>query len=113
MEQLNKMKLVNLKKRMKKFDCDYSKRIIAVIEECYAEECEKVERELRIKKTGYMNEYQCQSVVCEDCGLFTKRSYIYEHKKLWCPHKTEQKKVETNISNKPISTNTILLEEDE
>ena len=110
MEQFNKMKLVNLKKRLSKFDCEYSARIIAVIDECYNEECEKVETELRKKKTNYMNTYQCQDVIC-DCGLITKRSYIYEHKKLWCPvaHKIE-KKTEMNFKSKQ---KPILIESDD
>jgi hypothetical protein len=57
MEQFNKMKLVNLKKRLDKFDCEYSARIRAVIDECYAEECEKVDKALRKKKADYLNGY--------------------------------------------------------
>lgn len=109
MEQLNKMKLVNLRKRMEKYDCEYSKRIIEVINECYEEECEKVDCNLRKKKAEYQLEYQWQDVVCEDCGLATKRSYIYEHRKFHCPYKIE-KKIE--IKKEPKQKAKITLEED-
>jgi len=102
MEQLNKMKLVNLRKRMEKYDCEYSKRIIEVINECYEEECEKVELELRNKKAKYLTDYGYREITCEDCGLATQRSYIYEHRKFHCPYKIE-KKIETKNKCNPDS----------
>ena len=125
MEQFNKMKLVNLKKRLDKFDCEYSARIRAVIDECYAEECEKVDKALRKKKAQYLNGYfnsdedcqegyRFQDVIC-DCGLATKRSYIYEHKKFYCPYippRKIEKKIDLVLDKKP-KTKILLIEDDD
>lgn len=77
MEQLNYHKLINLKKRMAKYDCEYSKRILAVIDECTAD-AKKVS-EAKDKERRF--EYSCEKVECEHCGKEYTRDIIYKHKR--------------------------------
>jgi len=77
MEQLNYHKLINLKKRMAKYDCEYSKKIMAVVDECIVgakEISSKRDKERR-------DAYQFEDITCEDCGKEYKRQFIYQHRK--------------------------------
>jgi len=77
MEQLNYHKLINLKKRLVKYDCEYSKKIMTTIDECIIEAkavSKKQDEERR-------SEYQFEDVTCEICGKDYQRGYIYKHKR--------------------------------
>lgn len=77
MEQLNYHKLINLKKRLVKYDCEYSKKIMAVVDECIVgakEVSSKRDKERR-------DAYQFEDITCEDCGKEYPRAYIYQHRK--------------------------------
>jgi len=77
MEQLNYHKLINLKKRLVKYDCEYSKKIMATIDECIVSAkavSNKHDRERR-------DNYQLEDVTCETCGNEYPRGYIYKHKR--------------------------------
>lgn len=77
MEHLNYHKLVNLKKRMSKYDCGYSQKIMAVIEECITEA-----KAVSKKKDGERrSDYQFEDVTCETCGKDYPRGYIYKHRR--------------------------------
>jgi hypothetical protein len=77
MEQLNLHKLVNLKKRFDKYDCEISKEIVAVIDKHLALEREKS----RLKDEERRGEYQCKTVICEICNKTMLRQSIYKHMK--------------------------------
>ena len=77
MEQLNYHKLINLRKRMIKYDCENSKKILDVINECIV-----IEKGISDKKDSERrSEYQFQDVVCDVCSKSLKRANIYKHKK--------------------------------
>jgi len=77
MEQLNYHKLINLKKRMAKYDCDYSKKILATIDECVV--IAKAVSKKRDEERRF--EYQGEILTCETCGKDYPREYIYKHKR--------------------------------
>lgn len=77
MEQLNYHKLINLKKRFVKYDCDYSKKIMATIDECIIEAKEISKK----KDTERRDAYQSEDVCCEFCGNTYPRGYIYRHER--------------------------------
>jgi len=77
MEQFNYHKLVNLKKRLLKYDCEYSKKIMEVIDGCITDAkavSKKKDEERRL-------EYNYENVDCEICGKEFTRGYIYKHKR--------------------------------
>lgn len=77
MEQLNYHKLINLKKRLVKYDCEYSKKIMTIIDECIVgakEVSSKRDKERR-------SEYQGEILTCKTCGKDYPREYIYKHKR--------------------------------
>lgn len=78
MEQLNTHKLVNLKKRMVKYnDCVYGKRILAVIDECLGE-ARLVSKD---KDQDRRNKWLWEEVCCEDCGNSYTNDSIYKHRR--------------------------------
>jgi hypothetical protein len=77
MEQLNYHKLVNLRKRLEKYDCDYSDKILETIDECIA--TAKVES--KQKDIERRSDYQNTKVCCEICGKELLRANLYKHKK--------------------------------
>jgi len=77
MEQLNYHKLVNLRKRFDKYDCEHSQDIISVIDKCIAIEKKK---SLEQKK-DYQMEYQNEKVECYICKKLLLRKSIYCHMK--------------------------------
>ena len=76
-EQLNYHKLVNLKKRMGKYDCEYSKKILATIEECIVDAKAVSKKREDDRRTAYKG----QEVLCDDCGVYYDRDAIYRHRK--------------------------------
>jgi len=76
MEQLNYRKLINLKKRFDKYDCDNSKEILAVIDRLIIKE-DIIRKEKKVM-------YQYDDVECETCGKTMLRANIYRHKKDVC-----------------------------
>jgi hypothetical protein len=77
MEQLNYHKLVNLKKRFDNFDCESSKKILAVINECIEIEREKSKEKDQERRLHYSH----SKVKCEVCGKELLRNNIYKHMK--------------------------------
>jgi len=76
-KQLTLHNLVNLKKKMEGFDCEYSKKILAVVDECIP-----TAREISKKKDKERRDaYQFEDITCEDCGKEYPRAYIYQHRK--------------------------------
>ena len=75
MEQFNYHKLVNLRKRFNKYDCEHSKEIIYVIDRCIAIEKKK---SLEQKK-DYQLEYQNEKVECSICNKLLLRKSLYVH----------------------------------
>ena len=75
MEQLNYHKLVNLRKRFNKYDCDISKDIILVIEKHLKLEKEKS----RLKDVDRRLDYQYDIVSCEFCAKDLTRKTLYQH----------------------------------
>jgi hypothetical protein len=91
MEQLNYHKLINLKKRINRGfnlnnpDCEYSKKIMAVINETLlpvVDECiisaKAVSKERDEERRGA---YNFEEVTCDVCGKEYQRGYIYKHKR--------------------------------
>jgi len=75
-KQLTLHNLINLKKKMEGFDCEYSKKILAVVEECIP-----VARAISKKKDEERRSaYQFEDVTCETCGKDYPRGYIYKHR---------------------------------
>lgn len=72
MEQLNYHKLVNLKKRFAKYDCEISKDILATIEKHLV-----IEKQKSINKKS---DYQFDEVICEKCDKTLLRKSYYKHK---------------------------------
>ena len=77
MEQLNYHKLLNMKKRFEKYDCEIGKEIQALIEKHLIVEKEKS----RLKDLERRSDYQSDKVNCEKCGKCFYRKSIYKHKK--------------------------------
>jgi uncharacterized protein YajQ (UPF0234 family) len=77
MEKLNYHKLVNLKKRFDKYDCDISKDIVSTIDKWILIEKEKSKQKDIERRFDYQNTY----VECETCGLSLLRNNLYKHKK--------------------------------
>jgi hypothetical protein len=77
MEQFNYHKLVNLRKRFDKYDCDASQEIVAVIDK-HIEIAKKKSDEYRSK---YRVEYNNSICKCDACGKEMLRSSINLHKK--------------------------------
>ena len=89
-KQLTLHNLVNLKKKMEGFDCEYSKKILAVVEECIP-----TARAISKKKDEERRcAYQFEDVTCEICGNEYQRGYIYKHKR--DKHGSSKPKKETN-----------------
>jgi hypothetical protein len=62
---------------MEGFDCEYSKKILAVVEECIP-----VARAISKKKDEERrSSYQFEEVTCELCWKEYPRGYIYKHKR--------------------------------
>ena len=80
MEQLNYHKLVNMKKRFDKYDCEISKEFKLLIEKHLNLEKEKSKQ----KDLERRNEYQSDKVICEICKKRFYRKSIYKHKKTVC-----------------------------
>ena len=80
MEQLNYHKLVNMKKRFEKYDCEIGKEFQALIEKHLILEKEKS----RLKDLERRSDYQSIDVICEFCGKRLSRKSIYKHKKTVC-----------------------------
>jgi len=80
MEQLNYHKLLNMKKRFEKYDCEIGKEFQALIEKHLILEKEKS----RLKDLERRSEYQSDKVICECCGKCFYRQSIYKHKKTVC-----------------------------
>ena len=76
MEQLNYHKLINLKKRFEKYDCEYSKKILATVDECI-EDAKEVSKK---KDKDRRDTYEYEDVVCDECGKKYPRKNIYRHK---------------------------------
>ena len=76
MEQLNYHKLVNMKKRFEKYDCEIGKEFQALIEKHLILEKEKS----RLKDL----ERRSSNIFCEFCGKRLSRLSIYKHKKTVC-----------------------------
>jgi hypothetical protein len=77
MEQFNYHKLVNLRKRFNKYDCEHSKEIISVIDKCIA-----VEKKKSLdQKKDYQIEYQNEKVECSTCKKLLLRKSLYVHMK--------------------------------
>jgi hypothetical protein len=76
-QQLNLHNLRQLKNRLAKYNCEYSKKILATIEECVVE-ARMVSKE---KDKERRSEYQYEEVCCEICGNDYQRGYIYKHKR--------------------------------
>ena len=75
MEQLNYHKLVNLKKRMLKYDCESGEKIMKVIDECLV-----LEKEISKQKANQRQDnYNQEKVKCEVCGKSLLRKSIYKH----------------------------------
>jgi hypothetical protein len=77
MEELNYHKLINLKKRLVKYNCDYSKKIMATIDECIVNAkavSKKKDEDRRLA-------YQFEDVTCEICGNVYPRGYFYKHRR--------------------------------
>lgn len=91
MEQLNYHKLINLKKRINRDfnlnnpDCEYSKKIMAVINETLlpvVDECVVIAKAVSKKRDEERRfEYQGEILTCETCGKDYPREYIYKHKR--------------------------------
>ena len=77
MEQLNYHKLINLKKRLVKYDCDYSKKIMTTIDECIIEAKAVSKKQDEERRCAY----QFEDITCEICGNEYQRGYIYKHKR--------------------------------
>jgi len=77
MEQLNYHKLINLKKRLEKYDCEYSKKIMTTIDECIIEAKAVSKKQDEERRCAY----QFEDVTCEICGKDYQRGYIYKHKR--------------------------------
>ena len=82
MEKLNYHKLVNLKKRFDKYDCEHSKKILAVIDECLQEEKKVSVRKAEDRRVEYIYEI----VACETCGKQMQRASIYKHNQIHTGH---------------------------
>jgi hypothetical protein len=76
MEQLNLHKLVNLKKRMTKYDCEIGAELMAVIDK-HIELQRKVSDEKNKKRR---DEYVFEEAYCDECGGDYPRSYIHKHR---------------------------------
>ena len=77
MEQLNLHKLVNLRKRFDKYDCEISKEIVSLIDKHLVLEREKS----RLKDNERRGDYQSKTLICEICGKTMMRKSIYKHMK--------------------------------
>jgi hypothetical protein len=77
MEQFNYHKLVNLRKRFNNYDCEISKKILYVINECI--DIEKENSKLKDKERR--DKYQIEKVKCDICNKEIMRTNIYKHKK--------------------------------
>ena len=77
MEKLNYHKLLNLKKRYDKYDCEISKEIVAVIDKHLILEKEKN----KIKDRERRDDYQFETIACKFCGKEMRRANIYKHYK--------------------------------
>jgi hypothetical protein len=76
-DELNCMKLINLRKRLEKYNCEYAEKILNAIDECYHKEKKRV---LYIDASRRFN-YKYEKVTCEFCGEECLRNNIYKHKK--------------------------------
>ena len=65
MEQLNYHKLVNMKKRFEKYDCEIGKEFQALIEKHLILEKEKS----RLKDLERRSDYQSDKVICERSNI--------------------------------------------
>jgi len=76
-EKFNYHKLVNLRKRFEKYDCDISKELVAVIDKHLVLKKEKSKK----KDIDRRLDYQLSSVECDICGKEILRCNLYKHKK--------------------------------
>ena len=76
MEQFNYHKLINLKKRFDKYDCDASKDILAVIDKHIILEKEKSKEKAAERHWNYLRE----KVKCEFCDVVLARRSLSLHK---------------------------------
>jgi septum formation topological specificity factor MinE len=75
MEQFNYHKLVNLRKRFNKYDCECSKEIISVIDKYIT-----IEKKKSLdQKKDYQIEYQNEKVECYICKKLLLRKSLYTH----------------------------------
>ena len=86
MEQLNYHKLLNMKKRFEKYDCEIGKEFQALIEKHLILEKEKS----RLKDLERRSEYHSIDVICEFCGKRLSRLSIYKHKKTVCKFRNDE-----------------------
>lgn len=76
MEQFNTHKLVNLRKRFDKYDCDCAAELRAVIDKHMV-----IQKAISEKKTQQKkDEYQYEKVDCPHCGKEQFRHYLYKHR---------------------------------
>lgn len=78
MEELNYHKLLNLKKRFLNYDCENSKKILSVIDECIVIEKAKSEEKDKERRIHYRYEM----ITCDLCGKEMLRKHFYQHKKV-------------------------------
>ena len=76
-QKLNLHNLRQLKNRLLKYNCEYSKKILTTIEEC-VEEARKISKE---KDKERRSNYQYEEVCCDICENNYQRGYIYKHKR--------------------------------
>ena len=87
MEQFNYHKLVNLKKRFDKYDCECADELKAVIDKHLA-----IQKAISDKKTQKKKDaYQSEAVECPYCDKEVMRYNFYKHKKA-CPENPQKKK---------------------
>ena len=76
MEQFNTHKLVNLRKRFDKYDCECAAELRAVIDKHMIIQKAVSEKKTQQKK----DEYQSEKVECPYCDKEQFRHYLYKHK---------------------------------
>jgi hypothetical protein len=88
MEQFNTHKLVNLRKRFDKYDCDCAAELRAVIDKHMV-----IQKAISVKKTQQKkDEYQSEKVDCPYCDKEQFRHYLYKHKQSCGMKPTRMKK---------------------
>ena len=81
MNILNYHKLVNLKKRLKLFNCEISKEFIALTDKHIASQLEISKQKDKERRIEYQKEYNNKIVKCELCQKEMKMKSFYKHKK--------------------------------